>query len=109
MIQEVLTHRCPQCESVEIVKNGHNPQGKQQYRCKACGRSGVLQARVRYSEADKARIVAAYYERPSMRGIERVFGVARQTLAAWLKTSGPGPGRAGLAAACPARRYLGVG
>ena len=91
MIQEVLTHRCSRCRSREIVKNGHNPQGKQQYRCKACGRSGVVNPSVRYTEAQRAQIVAAYYERPSLRGIERLFGVARQTVATWLKKSGPPP------------------
>jgi hypothetical protein len=30
-------------------------------------------------------MIAAYYERPSMRGIERIFGVGRHTLAAWLE------------------------
>ena len=45
----------------------------------------MLNPTVRYTEAEKERIINAYYERPSMRGIERVFGVARQTLAAWLK------------------------
>jgi insertion element IS1 protein InsB len=88
MIQEVITHRCPHCRSQEIVKNGHSPTGKQQYRCKVCGRSGVLNPSVPYTEAQKSQILAAYYERPSMRGIERVFGVARQTLAVWLKKSG---------------------
>jgi hypothetical protein len=27
----------------------------------------------------------AYFQLPSLRGIERVFGVARQTVSAWLK------------------------
>lgn len=38
-----------------------------------------------YSEADKARILRAYEERWSLRGLERTFGVARQTVAKWLK------------------------
>jgi len=90
MIQEVMTHPCPHCQSLDIVKNGHSPTGKQQYRCKACGRSGVLNPSVPYTEAEKTQILAAYYERPSMRGIERIFGVARQTLAVWLKKSSAG-------------------
>ena len=28
---------------------------------------------------------AAYFERPSMRGISRIFGVSRNTLSKWLK------------------------
>jgi transposase-like protein len=99
MIQEVITHRCPHCRSRDIVKNGHSPKGEQQYRCKACGRSGVLNPGVPYTEAQREQILAAYYERPSMRGIERVFGVARQTLAVWLKKSGAGSYPQGHAAA----------
>jgi transposase-like protein len=70
---------------LNIIKNGRNAKGKQQYRCQACGKSGVLNPRVPYPEAEKEKILAAYHERPSMRGIERMFGVARQTLASWLK------------------------
>jgi transposase-like protein len=45
-----------------------------------------LNPSVLYTEAEKSQIVAAaYFERLSMRGIERIFGVARQTLAVWLK------------------------
>ena len=104
MIQEVITHRCPHCRSRDIVKNGHSPMGKQQYRCKACGRSGVLNPSVPYTAAEKSQILAAYYERPSMRGIERVFGVARQTLAVWLKKSGAGSSPQGHAAASASAR-----
>jgi transposase-like protein len=75
------------------VKNGHNPKGKQQYRCKECGRSGVLNPSVAYTPAQKTQILAAYYERPSLRGIERIFGVARQTVATWLKKNRAGANR----------------
>lgn len=85
MIETKIRQRCPHCQSEAVIKNGHNAQGKQQYHCKACGKRGVLQASVAYSEAAKAQIIDAYYERPSMRGIERIFGVTRQTLATWLK------------------------
>lgn len=87
MIREIITHECPHCASRNIIKNGRNPKGKQQYRCKACGKSGVLNPTVPYPEEEKEQILAAYHERPSMRGIERMFGVARQTLAVWLKKS----------------------
>lgn len=85
MIQEKITYACPHCGSLNIIKNGRNPKGKQQYRCKDCEKSGVLNPSVAYPEEEKEQILAAYHERPSMRGIERMFGVARQTLAEWLK------------------------
>jgi transposase-like protein len=49
-----------------------------------------LNPSVPYTEAEKRQIVAAYFERPSLLGIERIFGVARQTVGAWLKKSRPG-------------------
>ncbi len=79
MIRETITHTCPQCASLNIIKNGRNAKGKQQYRCQACGKSGVLNPRMPYPEAEKEKILAAYHERPSMRGIERMFGVAVAT------------------------------
>jgi transposase-like protein len=87
MIRAKITYACSHCQSENIVKNGHDPKGKQQYRCKNCGRGGVLNPTVPYTAAEKERIINAYYERPSMRGIERVFGVTRPTLADWLKKS----------------------
>lgn len=79
--------RCSHCESESIVKNGHDPNGKQQYRCKNCHRGGVLNPSVRYTAAEKEQILRAYYAHPSMREIERILGVSRQTLAVWLKVS----------------------
>jgi len=84
MIKEVKIYECPKCGSEEIVKNGKSGK-KQKYHCNECGAYGTLGAQRGYSEAEKEQIIRAYQERASMRGIERMFGVARQTLAAWLK------------------------
>jgi len=40
---------------------------------------------VKYNEAEKEKILKAYQERQSMRGIKRTFGVAIPTLIEWLK------------------------
>jgi transposase-like protein len=85
MVTETIVHVCRQCGSSNIVKNGHNASGSQQFWCKDCDKRGVLNPRRGYTEAQKEQILAAYYERPSMRGIERIFGVSRHTLSAWLK------------------------
>jgi len=66
------------------VKNGHNPKGKQQYRCKQCGKSGVLDPEVRYTAEQKERILAPTMN-ASLRGIERVFGVRGRRLPRGLK------------------------
>jgi transposase-like protein len=84
MIQ--ITKTCPHCGSIDLVSNGHaKKNGKQKYHCNGCDKYGTLDAAPRYSEERKEEILKAYFERPSMRGIERVFGVARQTVSAWLK------------------------
>ncbi len=54
---------------------------------KDCGKSAVLNPKNRHTEAEKEQILAAYRERPSMRGIARVFGISRNRLSAWLKKS----------------------
>ena len=38
-----------------------------------------------YTAERKAEILNAYHERSSLRGLERTFGVARQTVAKWLR------------------------
>lgn len=87
MITKEKVYTCPRCSSVNLVKNGKNRYGNQQYLCKDCRKSGVLDPKNRYSEAEKEQILAAYQERPSMRGIARVYGVSRRTLSRWLKKS----------------------
>jgi transposase-like protein len=85
MIIESIICKCTKCGSENIVRNGHDNKGKQKFNCKECGFSSILNPYIAYSEEKKEEIINAYYERSSMRGIERVFGVARQTLAKWLK------------------------
>lgn len=51
----------------------------------ACGCYGTQASDYGYSEERKSEILRACHERSSLRGLERTFGVARQTVAAWLK------------------------
>ena len=85
MIQ--TTHSCTRCESKKLKKNGTTAKGKQKFYCHACGQYGTLKPSVRYTEEKKEEILRAYQERSSLRGLERSFGVARQTVACWLKKS----------------------
>lgn len=87
MITETITNKCPKCDSVNLVKNGRTKDGKQKFRCNDCRSYGTLNPEPKYSEARKAEILRAYHERSSLRGIERTFGVARQTVANWIKKS----------------------
>ena len=59
--------------------------GKQKYHCKACDAYGTLNPTEVYPAERKAEILRAYHERSSLRGLERIFGVARQTVAKWLR------------------------
>ena len=81
-----ITLTCLHCGSGQLVRNGHAANGKQRYKCRACGRqSRASPARNGYSEPRRAEILGAYQERSSLRGLERTFGVSRNTGTAWLK------------------------
>lgn len=86
MIISIEIHRCPKCQSPKLVRNGHDYKDAQKYHCKACRAYGTLKPQRSYRAAHKELVLRAYRERASMRGIKRIFGIARQTLARWLKT-----------------------
>lgn len=74
---------CPACLSDKIKKNGLTHYGKQNYRCKACGRQFVAGSTHRISAEKRTYIEAALTERLSLRGICRVFGVSLTWLQAF--------------------------
>ena len=85
-----ITLKCPHCESENIVRDGFTPKHKQRYRCNECQRVSRENPQPRgYTEDEKERILNAYEERSSMRGLERVFGVSRKTVSGWLKKKRP--------------------
>jgi len=86
MVTVTITVRCRHCGSEDLVRDGHAPNGKQKYRCKACNkRSRENPASPGYTEERREEIIKAYQERSSMRGLTRTFGVARNTVKDWLK------------------------
>lgn len=84
MIQETITYPCHSCGSINIVKNGTNKCGNQPYHCKECGAYRVLEPQRPTAQQEKKRVLQAYRERVSLRGLERIFGVCRQTVMGWL-------------------------
>ena len=84
MIIEIKVRHCPKCGSIDIVKNGHDCRGAQKHHCKACGAYGNLDKKRASAETQREQVLNAYFERVSMRGIERVFPVSRYYLARWL-------------------------
>ena len=70
------------------MQNGRAPNGKQKYLCRACKRQSRENPTPHaYSEERREEILRAYEERSSLRGLERTFGVSRNTVIAWIKKS----------------------
>ena len=76
---------CPACGSDRTKKNGHIHNGKQNYRCKSCGRQFVLDNTQKLiPELVRCLIRKALLERNSLRGICRIFSVSLTWLMAYL-------------------------
>ena len=84
MIETIVTWNCPRCESVNLVKNGHDYKGSQKYRCKDCNRYGTLNAQKGHSPQVQDQVKRGVLERVSLRGLERLVGVSRRTIQRWL-------------------------
>ena len=67
---------CPKCLSTNIKKNGSTHYGRQNHKCKACGRQFVFPNNHNISESVKEQIRKALLERISLRGITRIFKVS---------------------------------
>lgn len=77
---------CPHCHHSHIVKNGHTSNGKQSLLCRHCGkRFNENPIEIVYTDDFKTQVFKALEERVSLRGVQRVFGVRRQTVAEWIK------------------------
>ena len=83
-----VTITCPHCESGQTVHFGRTTNGYPRYRCNGCMRTFSDAPERGHTEEFKARVLAAYEERMSMRGIARVFHISRNTLTLWLKEKG---------------------
>lgn len=86
MIQVTTTYKCRVCSSENIVKNGTNKAGNAQYHCKDCGAYRVLQPHPTDNVPRQTQVLRAYRERASLRGLERIFGIARQQVIGWIET-----------------------
>jgi len=83
-----ITLHCPHCQSDALVRKGHAPNGKQLYRCRACGRQSRENPTPHaYPEARREETLHAYQERSSLRGLTRTFAVSRTTVSGWMKKS----------------------
>jgi transposase-like protein len=76
---------CKKCGSNNIVMNGKQTNGKQKYHCKNCGCYRAFGTDFFYTDKRKEEILKVYNERPSLRGLTRIYGVSRTTVITWLK------------------------
>jgi len=86
MIQVTKTYKCRVCGSENIVKNGTNKVGQAQYHCKDCGAYRVLEPKPNDKGQRREYVLRSYAERTSLRGLSRIYGVARQTAMKWVQT-----------------------
>src|ERR1043166_192823 len=78
---------CPQCGSRWFKRNGHIHTGKQNHRCKRCGRAFVLTpANAVITEEQRRLIERLLLERISLRGICRAVGGGLQWLLQFMVT-----------------------
>lgn len=88
LVMVLETVLCAHCGSANLRRDGKAPNGKQKYFCHDCQKGSRQNPAARaYSAEFQAQVLAAYHERCSQRGVCRIFGIARQTLADWLKKS----------------------
>ncbi len=78
---------CRRCEGYNIRRNGHTKSGRQKYHCKDCNFYGTLNLKKEELEEKSKLIEKLYQENLSQRGIVRVTGVSRPTVARILKKS----------------------
>ena len=67
---------CPKCLSTKIVKNGSTHYGRQNHKCRDCGRQFVFPNHHFISDEKRALIRRALLERLTLRGICRIFKVS---------------------------------
>ena len=67
-------HSCPSCGSEDVSRNGHTRHGKQNYKCRDCGRQFVVAPQWQVlSEEQKGLIERLLLEQISLAGIARVL------------------------------------
>ncbi len=72
---------CPACKSTHIVKNGKIHNGKQNYKCRTCGRQFVQHPQNKIIDSTtKTLIDKLLLEKIPLAGIARVAGVSEPWL-----------------------------
>lgn len=81
-----MREKCPHCESEDTKKNGHTHYGKQNYKCKKCGRQFVIGGQEWFiTAAQKELIDKLLLERISLAGISRVLSISEPWISQYIK------------------------
>ena len=73
--------QCPKCESQYVVKNGHTHTGKQNFKCRDCGRQFVMTPIHQPIDKEKRELIdKLLLEKISLAGIVRATGVSARWL-----------------------------
>ena len=78
---------CPKCTCAEAVKNG-KMNGKQRFKCKACGCNYTQSSRYRIPRAKRLECLRLYLEGVGFRAIERLTGVSHVSVINWVRDLG---------------------
>ena len=82
-----------QLDRSNIIKFGKTRQGRQRFRCKACGvcfceRTGTLFHGKHHDEATIIEVLRMLIEKMSIRAISRVKGIKQDTISDWIREAG---------------------
>ena len=81
----MIRNACPRCEKTDYKKNGKAHHGKQNYRCRRCGREFIREVdRNPIAPEQQELVKKLLLERISLRGICRVVGVSLDWLLTFL-------------------------
>ena len=73
------------CDSPNIITNGSTKSGRQKYNCKTCFFYGTLDTKEKENEEKHYLVEKLHHECVSQRGIARVTGLNRKTVATIVK------------------------
>jgi transposase-like protein len=81
----VLQPACPACDSLQIVKNGKIYNGKQNYKCRDCGRQFVQDPQNKIIDRPTKNLIdKLLLEKIPLAGIARVAGVSEPWLQSYV-------------------------
>lgn len=83
----VAKQSCPSCNATHVVKNGKIHNGKQNFRCRGCGRQFVQDPQNKIiAQATKDLIDKLLLEKLPLAGIARMTGVSEPWLQSYVNT-----------------------